>query len=1097
MNAHFRLTSLVCVALLGCPSAPAPDPLPAPPQVVRFTASPTSVSRGERVTLSWETSNATSVEVVDLNRGAIAAADALSGQVQVPVSQTTVFVVSARNGRGVRVSAVASVNVEGVDSSGIVFTAYPAVLPASESGLLVWNAPGAQRVEIAPMGGTTLDLRGQISTGSVSVNPTEVSTTYVMRADGQTHTIVVQRAQGISEFATSTPNVRAGEMATLSWKTSHATKVRLTSPGRGVLTEKTLAAEVAQGTFTDTLGAQELGSTVTYVLEVDGAAPTLSRALTLAYGNAPTITTLTTDRFAKTGTTFPVQWVTTGADRIEIVANGTVLYRSPTPAIAATATVRLPAPTAGVSTVHTFRAISTGSGAAATRTFAVFGVTDVGAPTLVANPTSTTAGTAVTLTFTAPGAARTRILENGEVTVAAIEGQDAGAGTVTVFPNRATTTYELIASNTLEPAVRASATVAVSQTIGIAADDGGIVFEAQGVARVKWAAPGQPPLVGFALPQPQVSSDASAFIDISTTGERVVFANSDEAVTRIVPPDFEAFVYGRRFDTPVWVSTNGFFQFSSLPVTNARPAPVALPALTLPEGFVAPLWGNLELGTGAVFWQLRGVAPERELIIQWNAVRLRGSSAPVTFQARVHQLGTIVFAYKTAIPTVATPPVIGFQGNRNAGPAVTLAMATQDAAITFAPSLTSPTLVSTLGGTGGFLRLPTGVMRVLFDTIIKPSDLFISEVMSRPNPAVTAGQWFEVTNRSGATIDMSGWSLMTSIDGGTQTLPNGTVLSPRNYLVVGASANPLENDNLPSSTAVVTGLQVTNELTLDNRNGFSNTFSTSKVPSIGESLNADPGPFVLKARPDAGTPGLAPDVCGPRASQTYGTLSPNQRGTPGAESAGACMGYTMSTITPRFRDISTSGTPVTLLPTSIFFPAGDEGLGAIDLSAAPVQLFGRPVTTLTVSSNGWLVPRGGYTGDAAFDPKVAPDDTEPSDGVIAPFWDDLEFLSSRPGAGLRAQRFAMGADPNEPRPHWIVQWNRIDFFAPRADMSFQVKLFVDGDVEFHYGAMTGTGAAGDTATIWMEADDGSRALTSSIATPTVAPNSAVRFTRVP
>ncbi|MCA2977313.1 MAG: hypothetical protein INH37_03430, partial [Myxococcaceae bacterium] len=233
------------------------------------------------------------------------------------------------------------------------------------------------------------------------------------------------------------------------------------------------------------------------------------------------------------------------------------------------------------------------------------------------------------------------------------------------------------------------------------------------------------------------------------------------------------------------------------------------------------------------------------------------------------------------------------------------------------------------------------------------------------------------------------------------------------------------------------------------------------------------------------------------SSRTFGNLSPSQRGTPGQSNDGTCVGYTMSRIPAKFRDIATTGQQVQLTDT-------DEGLGVIDVSSSPVTVFGASSNTLTASTNGWLVAAA-YSGTSAFANKTAPGSAAPDvGGTMAVFWDDLWFLSTRTGSAMLAQRFAANQDPTEPRAHWIVQWNKVAVFATTVDdLTFQVKLFDSGDIEYHYAAMTSGSSAsrgdGNSATVWLEQNVAAppRALVFSVNQPAIRPNSAIRFTRVP
>jgi hypothetical protein len=1114
------LTTVLLLGLWGCPTAPAPDPLPEPPRIARFVASPTNVARGETVTLKWETANATNTEVVDLNRGSIAAvADQQTGEVSVPVSQPTVFVLSAKNSRGVRVSAIASVQVDGVDAAGIVFAAYPPVLTSGQRGVLVWNAPNARKVEIAPMGGAALDLSGQIASGSVEVNPSATETTYVLTADGERRTVSVARGQGITEFTSSKLQVKAGDQIALSWKTVNATRVRLTSAGRGTIRETMDAAEVAMGSFMDTLGPQLDGSSVNYVLEVEGRGPVVRQTITVVYGTAPEVLTVTAPTYVKENLTFRLEWTTTGADRVEVRSGQAVLYRTPAGVNVGTGFVSLPAPTGAQD--YVVAAIASGSSAEATRSIRVTAVTDVGMATLTAMPTTIpTGGTPVTLTWNAPGAVRTRIVENGTMTVVAVEGPQAAMGTATVYPNRAGSTYELRASNTLEPAVIARAPVTVTAPATMRVADGGTIFQTQGSGVVAWTVGGpSAELIGFGSPTPTETTGSTGFTDISMTGTRVPFpAGANDAILSFVPVDFETFLGGRRVEALAWVSTNGFVLASSTNQTNSRPTPAAIPgtsATVVPEDFVAPFWANLELGpTGGVFWQVTGAAPNRELIVQWSRMRVVGQpTSELSFQARMHQAGAVSFEYQTVtLPMPVAAVSIGYQGplglgyaygaTANADGGISASTPPAMSRVAWGAATTSPALVTSLAAPGsGLVRIGTGGLRLEFDQIVKPTDIIVSEIMNRPNAVLPRGQWLEFTNFSNATVDLAGWTVSDGVpDGGLVTLPTNVPLPPRGFVVVAQSGDALENDSLPTGTVVAPGLslpQTGGLIRFANPLGFVSdlTLPDAGLPAPGISLAVDPGPFVNRGA--SSTAPLTSGLCPSPPGQTFGNLSPSQRGSPGVGNDGVCIGYRLGPVPVNFKDISATGQIVN-------FSNADDAIAVIDISSAPTQTFGVTTTSVTVSTNGWMLPKT-FTGDSALFNKTAPGTGDPDvGGTIAPFWDDLQFLpATRTTSAFYRQRFNAGADPQEPRPHWVFLWNRIETFLVGDDMSFEVKLFDDGTIEYHYGTMTSATTAeratGNQATVWLEANvaQAPRALVYSINRASLRPNMALRFTRVP
>jgi len=141
-----------------------------------------------------------------------------------------------------------------------------------------------------------------------------------------------------------------------------------------------------------------------------------------------------------------------------------------------------------------------------------------------------------------------------------------------------------------------------------------------------------------------------------------------------------------------------------------------------------------------------------------------------------------------------------------------------------------------------------------------------------------------------------------------------------------------------------------------------------------------------------------------------------------------------------------------------------------------------------VGSNGWLVPGlMTVTTNDLYSNKALPAASQPIPS-IAPFWDDLRALpSTRAGSGV----FAVT------RPTvTIIEWKDVEVFVAANSLTFQVKLFASGVVEFHYLAFSGTAAStlGGGATRWIENPDGTAALAIGVNTPTVLPNTAFRFT---
>ena len=105
----------------------------------------------------------------------------------------------------------------------------------------------------------------------------------------------------------------------------------------------------------------------------------------------------------------------------------------------------------------------------------------------------------------------------------------------------------------------------------------------------------------------------------------------------------------------------------------------------------------------------------------------------------------------------------------------------------------------------------------------------------------------------------------------------------------------------------------------------------------------------------------------------------------------------------------------------------------------------------------------------------------------------------RADAEIYVKRVSMNEDPFAAAPHWIVQWHHWAHFANTDDLNFQVKLFDDGVIEYHYATMNSGGSSqygsGASAVTWLENAAGTSALYVNIQTtnPGLSPNSAFRF----
>lgn len=158
----------------------------------------------------------------------------------------------------------------------------------------------------------------------------------------------------------------------------------------------------------------------------------------------------------------------------------------------------------------------------------------------------------------------------------------------------------------------------------------------------------------------------------------------------------------------------------------------------------------------------------------------------------------------------------------------------------------------------------------------------------------------------------------------------------------------------------------------------------------------------------------------------------------------------------------TASTPVTLTV--------DGGVPNLDRGRAIVPLgftfpfYDRNYTSVTVTANGLAFFEPDPDSNANYILNFALPNTTAPNGLLAPFWDDL--IGNNPGSAVRSQALN-GTNGNGLAIEWN-DWNR-EFGA--YSLTFQLRLWENGIIEFLYGTMEGNGAA-LSATIGIESPTG-------------------------
>jgi len=272
-----------------------------PPAVTSFTASPTSIITGASSTLSWTTTNATSVII---NNGV--GSQPVSGSVSVSPTLTTTYTLTA-TGPGGTITANVTVTVN-TPPAITSFTASPTSIIAGASSTLSWSTTNATSVTISNGVGT------QPVSGSVSVTPTS-TTTYTLTATGPggsttaTATVTVSAAAPvISSFNASPPTINVGASSTLAWSTVNATSVTI-SNGVG--------AQAVNGTVVVSPTA-----TTVYTLTATGPGGTNSSSVTVTVNPLPVISSFAASPPAIiAGSSSTLAWTTSNTTSV-MISNG-------------------------------------------------------------------------------------------------------------------------------------------------------------------------------------------------------------------------------------------------------------------------------------------------------------------------------------------------------------------------------------------------------------------------------------------------------------------------------------------------------------------------------------------------------------------------------------------------------------------------------------------------------------------------------------------------------------------------------------------------------------------------------------------------------
>ena len=1078
------MTAALVPLLVACPATPPQQEVPKSAVVKLFSASPAEVGAGEAATLSWEVEDAKSVSIATLDGAPIALPDATAsrGTTLVTVQETTVYVLTA-HGEGGHDKAASSVLVR--QKAGSIFcTVAPQEVEAGDPVTVVWNAAGASQITVTNAAGEEIYSGNQVQ-GSKTLTPS-FSTTFTCAADSKTASTSLQVSPKILAFGANSSNVAAGGTVALSWKVGGAQSVSLIAEGRGALTTTSTAAQIADGSYTDTVPANlPANGFVTYRLEASAGETKIDQTLEVYVGAEPRIVRFDVPAYAREASVFNVEWTTQQAHQVVVLVDGQPVHVATTAAEVASGLLTLPSPE--ISMEVALKVTNTRGGEVVSPKHTVYpvGTPVLNGPITVTPPVIATGGEPATISWNVTNARRVRVLDDLGKLVAEVTGMAAEVGSVDVYTNKQTD-YTVEIDNSAGDAILPVPTVSVGVT---------------SPATLTWAAPLYPAggsiVLGghtgvnagglYGVPNVVKNAPGEAFIDIRQDGTPVnVTANvSTSTYVRKFGAEMDTLVHGvRAFHDSISVNVNGYLVFSSTSKSGSSDNTLPFPSNQLVPLAIAPYFDDLRTnldGSSEIYFRTDGSGLNRRLIVQWDNFKHDDFESSLTFQAQIYESGKIVFAYKTLQGVAANDPAVGVINSDETGGLVAPDFPAEGDTYTFFGPVTPPVTVDAIDEPLA-ARLQIGATDLYLNISADPpaylaaGQLTVSEVNVKPAAGVTDGQWIEISNNTANPFDLTGWEL--DIGGNRYTLP-GLSIPANGQLVLGQSAAAAEGFTVDH--AYGTGI------TLPEGGTVALLLAGQPYTRLSLPLATLPAGYTwhtgaLAAGMTAAT-GVTQVDCTASSTTPYGTTVV-QYGTPGQPNT-ACPNYNYTgPNTGGFASIAGIGTELT-------FANEDDDAVVVPLQR-PINLDKAMVGAVVVSTNGYLTfdptftcPQYCYsTNKTAVDPTKAPA------GLFAPFWDDID--TTGPASGVFVHYFPATA-PTADDGYTVISWENVYQFDQPADrLFFQAKFFDNGNIEYHYGEMTGS--TGETATIWFEHPSGNAAFVVGINAGTIQPNTGYQLT---
>jgi phospholipase C len=266
-----------------------------------LTASQTSITAGQSVTLTWTSNNATTVSI-DNGVGAVAA----NGSTNVTPAATTTYTITASNVSGSTTANVVITVNPVAQPATVTISANPAIVAATQPFTLAWTSANAKSVSISPALPAD-DPNGTALSGQSTLIGAH-TTTYTITAtgtNGSTATANTTVTVVLATLTASAATITSGQSVDLNWSTESATAASIDN-GVGALIGTTGKVTVKPT------------QTTTYTLTATNGAVTSTSQVTVTVNTSLNVTLTATPLSVTAGQPVTLAWTSANATTLAI-----------------------------------------------------------------------------------------------------------------------------------------------------------------------------------------------------------------------------------------------------------------------------------------------------------------------------------------------------------------------------------------------------------------------------------------------------------------------------------------------------------------------------------------------------------------------------------------------------------------------------------------------------------------------------------------------------------------------------------------------------------------------------------------------------------